>query len=218
MRRMRWVILGLCMMICMTTEAFAAQQSGLNVRITSNKRQYGQTEVAEVIVAIENSLDHAVYNVEIKNKLPEELKNAMGSGTLFIERIPAQATVSKIFHIMKRGVILTIISDKECYEPDEIAELTIILANHGDRAIQNVEVASYLPDGLQYVRMEDNWALYFPQINVGESVTRRIRVKVMDPLPQKGDDTMKSMIVYIMLIIVSAILLIKCKRNKEIRQ
>lgn len=218
MRRMRWVILGLCMMICMTTEAFAAQQSDLNVRITSNKKLYGQTEVAEVIVAIENSLDHAVYNVEIKNSLPEELKNATGSDTLFIEKIPAQSTVSKTFRIMKSGVILTILSDKDHYDPDEIAELTIILANHGDRAIQNVDVASYLPDGLQYVRMEDNWALYFPQINVGESVTRRIRVKVMDPLPQTGDNTSKSLLMYAMLLVLSAGLLIKCRRNKEIRQ
>lgn len=218
MRRMRWVILGLCMLICMTTEAFAAQQSGLNVRITSNKKLYGQTEVAEVIVAIENSLDHAVYNVEIKNKLPEELKNATGSDTLFIERISAQSTVSKTFRIMKSGVILTILSDKDHYDPDEIAELTIILANHGDRDIQNVDVASYLPDGLQYVRMEDNEVLHIPQIHAGESVTRRIRVKVMDPLPQTGDDTTKSMIVYITLIVVSAILMIRCKRNKEIRQ
>lgn len=218
MRRMRWVILGLCMMICMTTEAFAAQQSDLNVRITSNKRQYDQTEVAEVIVTIENPLDHAVYNIEIENLLPEELKRATGSDTLFIERIPAQSTVSKTFRIMKSGVILTILSDKECYEPDEIAELTIILVNHGDRAIQNVDVASYLPDGLQYVRMEDNWALYFPQINVGESVTRRIRVKVMDPLPQTGDNTSKSLLMYAMLLVLSAGLLIKCRRNKEIRQ
>ena len=96
--------------------------------------------------------------------------------------------------------------------------MTIVLANHGDRDIQNVDVASYLPDGLQYVRMEDNEVLHIPQIRAGESVTRRICVKVMDPLPQTGDDTTKSMIVYIMLIMVSAILLIRCKRNKEIRQ
>ena len=96
--------------------------------------------------------------------------------------------------------------------------MTITVANHGDSAIHDVDVTSYLPDGLQYVTMKDNEVLRFPRIDAGESVSQRIRVKVMDPLPQTGDNTSKSILVYATLLAVSTILMIKCKRSKEIRQ
>lgn len=218
MGRMRWVILVLCMLVCLTTEAFAAQQNGLEVRITSNKKHYDLTEIAEVAVAVENTMDRAVYNVKIANALPEDLKRAAEPGILFIDEIPAHSTVKKGFHIMKSGVILTIQSDKECYERDEIAELTITVANHGDSAIHDIDVASYLPDGLQYVTMKDNEVLRFPRIDAGESVSQRIRVKVMDPLPQTGDDTSKPLLMYAMLLVLSTGLLIRYRRGTEIRQ
>ena len=128
MRRMRWVILGLCLLMCMTTEAFAEQQSGLNVRITSNQKHYGQAEIAEVVVAVENPLDQAVYNVEIGSRLPEGFKSAADSYVLYIEEIPAQSTVTRTFYIMKSGVILTVQSDRDRYDRDEIAELTTATA------------------------------------------------------------------------------------------
>ena len=218
MRRMRWVILGLCLLMCMTTEAFAEQQSGLNVRITSNQKHYGQAEIAEVVVAVENPLDQAVYNVEIGSRLPEGFKSAADSYVLNIEEIPAQSTVTRTFYIMKSGVILTVQSDRDRYDRDEIAELTMTVVNHSDSTIYQVDLASYLPDGLQYVRMEDIKTLRIPQIDVDESVTRMIRVKVMEPLPQTGDNTPKALLAYTLLLAVSAALLIWCRRNKEIRQ
>lgn len=218
MGRIRWVILGLCMLVCLTTEAFAAQQNGLEVRITSNKKHYDLTEIAEVAVAVENTMDRAVYNVKIANALPEDLKHAAEPGILFIDEIPAHSTVTRVFHFMKSGVILTIQSDRERYERNGIAELTITVANHGDSAIHDVDVASYLPDGLQYVTMKDNEVLRFPRIDAGESVSQRIRVKVMDPLPQTGDDTSKPLLMYAMLLVLSTGLLIRYRRGTEIRQ
>ena len=83
---------------------------------------------------------------------------------------------------------VSITADKSSYKIGEIATLTLSINNTGFAPMKNVSVSNFLPNDLVYV--DENEAMQtIPEIKVGETAKRTIRVKMSDTsvIPGTGD-------------------------------
>ena len=71
------MMLALCLCM-MTTPVFAAPtiQDGLEVSLTTDKEEYGQNEEIVVTLAVTNTNEYSLIQVELENFIPEGYKLA----------------------------------------------------------------------------------------------------------------------------------------------
>lgn len=215
MKRICRILLIAGLMLCMAAGALAAPLNGLRVSVTSDKTNYEETDMARLMVRVENPMDEAVRNVRITHNLPKGLEYAAGAGSYVIDEIPAKWTVTQSFYISKRadGLIVTLRTDKDHYKENETAKVTITVTNPTRKRIKNVEIEHFLPNGLQYETGRKEYLFNHMTIEPGETVEHVVYVRKMDQMPKTGDDSAGMIGYYAILLIGSVLLLCKCRKK-----
>ena len=201
-----------------TTQSFYIRKrsDGLSVVVKADRAHYSQQEIAHLTVLVENKMDKPVYHVRVEGHLPDELQFAEDSGIFEIDEMPANSSTTQSFYVRKRldGLSVVAKTDKAYYHMNEIAELRVVVTNHLDKPVKNVRIEHLLPHGLQYESYSGAYALENSTLEPGESIEYAVRVRVMDPLPETGDQSHMQMLMY-MTVMLTAIMLIivigKCR-------
>lgn len=84
---------------------------------------------------------------------------------------------------------ISIQADKEMYEINEIAKLTITVENTSDIIAADVNIANILPQGLNYAPEQKKETFHHAEIQPHTSVQHEVYVQLVDvKLPRTGDE------------------------------
>lgn len=201
------------------TRSFLVEQSPkrMQVTVTADKEQYGDNEIAKLTVRVRNKLDRDVKNVSITLFLPEGLEYAQDQVSLVVDELAVNEMFEQVYYVARTfdGLVITIRADKDHYEDDEIAELTIRITNRANRLIKNVRIEHFLPNGLQYADKEEASLFDHLTIEPGETVEHVVRVRKMDTLPQTGDASVTCFMKYALLFAVSSMLILLGNKRRQ---
>ena len=78
---------------------------------------------------------------------------------------------------MAEGLIVTITSDQQRYELDDVAYITIDIENKTGKNVKNLNLLHHLPDGLTYAEDWEKGKMFIAKLDDGDTAQIQIAVK-----------------------------------------